>query len=481
MRITQNIYFASTQSYVQEGLSRIFEINRDIGTGVRIHRPSDDPAGTERLLSYNRRLSDLSQFSANAVQGRSFVDTSATTLESVNDILSSAREAILKAKNGVIDDSIRGTLIDELTGHIEDIVGLANTRVGNRYLYAGTASDTQPFRLETNSSGRDIVRYFGNHDRINAQIGPNTVGALNIPGSEVFAAGQRGATRYEGLTGAAAGLGSDNGVGVDRLDVYHVDTVVGGASGLATGSDSAALDTVIGPLGSHSISIQVDPGGQSGTISLNDGEKIPFQNPQTNLLLEGPDGEVVYLDTTGVVGGFSGTIPLTATGETSIDGGATRVPIDFSSNQQLRDQGRDLVLNVDTSNIRRAGHETVSYEGTFDVFSSLIAIRDALFEAGENDDVSNDNKRLNDLIEQFDQSADRVLSALGRLGTLSNRLESAESRLDELSVRLSGLKSDVEDTDFAVATSELRASETSYQAALLLTARVGELSLLNFL
>jgi len=61
-----------------------------------------------------------------------------------------------------------------------------------------------------------------------------------------------------------------------------------------------------------------------------------------------------------------------------VDGGATSVPINFSSNQVVTNGTTGAVTNVDSTNIRSTGTDNLNYTGTFDAFQSLIALRDDL-------------------------------------------------------------------------------------------------------
>ena len=46
-------------------------------------------------------------------------------------------------------------------------------------------------------------------------------------------------------------------------------------------------------------------------------------NSDTNLKVSAPNGDVVYVNTTAVVPGFSGNVDITADGMLSVDGGTT--------------------------------------------------------------------------------------------------------------------------------------------------------------
>jgi flagellar hook-associated protein 3 FlgL len=464
----------SAKQQVRQSYSRLFDSQLQVSRGKKISAPSDDPNNIGRLLSFRERLGALGQYSQNAAEGRTFVDSSAATLQEASDIVQRARESVIQGLNGTLGQTDRDTIAIGIDGYIKDLMALANSQVGSRFIFAGTETDRPPYELTTDGSSQARVKYRGNDNRINAEVGAGLTSSINVPGSEIFGRYDRGATIFSGPTGAASGAGTDSGVGVDRLVVKQTGTTLGGASGLTLGTGSSTLDTVIG---SHTI--QIDDVAK--TISLNGGNPRPYTGTETNLALIGPKGEKVHLDTTGVIGGFSGSATATGTGTLSIDGGATNTVIDFSANQQVTDSFSGEVINIDSTQVNQAGEDDVSFTGTHDLFQSLIALRDGLRDLDKRPDKHAALDLLRRNLEEFDEGHDQLLEGLGELGSISNRLSGAENRAADLDVRLQELISKTEDIDISDAIIQLQQNETAYQSALLVTSRVGNLSLLNFL
>lgn len=480
-RVTQGLIYRTNQNNLRNGLSQLFRTQQEISSGKRIQRPSDDAVAAARLLSVSRRLNEVEQYDRNAELGRGFAESAADSLQSASSLIQSAREAIVQGLNGTYDSSARETLAEELSGQIEDLVAIANTRVGGRYLFGGTAAEDAPFVIQSGSTGRDVVRYRGNDQVLRTEVGPDVNAPLNLPGLEVFStAPRRGDTSYGGLTGvAAAATGSDSGEGIGTLSVRHTSTLIFGG-GLQSGVSSVGGDTILG-IG-HLMELGVDPATGDAFVSLNSGEKVVYDGTETDLKVTGPQGEIIHLDMTGVAAGFTGTIAANGSGTFSLDGGLTETPIDFlATSQRIFDSDSGEVLNVDPQNVRRSGEETVVYGGKTDIFSSLIAIRDELRRVGDARPDEDDLDFIRNLLDEFDDAYERVLVATGRLGGIGARLDAVGNRLADERVRLQDQRSSIDDVDLAEATARLSQEETAYQATLLVTQRIGQLSLLNFL
>ena len=59
MRITNTILYNSTLANIQQYSARLLQANEEAASGRRLHRPSDDPAGTRRVLDLRGALSSL--------------------------------------------------------------------------------------------------------------------------------------------------------------------------------------------------------------------------------------------------------------------------------------------------------------------------------------------------------------------------------------------------------------------------------------
>ncbi|MCB9834138.1 MAG: flagellar hook-associated protein FlgL [Planctomycetes bacterium] len=473
-RVTQNLSYESAQQQVQGAYSRLYTSQLLVARGKRISKPSDDPNAISRLLDFKNRHGELQRYSQNASQGRAFVDSAAASLQEASTLIQQAREAVIQGLNGTLSASDHDTVATAVDGFLQDLISLANSKVGARFVFGGTATDQPPYELVRDASGQERVVYHGDDGRIVSEVGPSLSFETNIPGGEIFRHGARGATSYSGVTGVRAGLGTDNGVGVDELIARHGATALSGGSGLALGASSTTADTI---LGSHVIDIDA----VAGTIALDGGPAQSFTGTETDYVLKGTDGELVHLDLTGLSAGFQGQVTATGMGDLSIDGGRTWTAISFSSNDRVVDSLNGSTLNVDTSAIRRAGTDSVSYGGTLDIFSALVAIRDGLRNADSTSDVGAALNRVRSYLDEFDAGHNRLLEGLSELGSLSSRLESAESRVDDLDVRLQELISKTEDVDISEAVIQMQQNETAYQSALLVTSRVNQLSLMNYL
>ncbi len=142
---TAHLYDASIDA-LQNRQRDLAETQRQLTTGKRINRASDDPAAAARA---ERALARELHTDANlrAVQSsRSNMELSEATLGSATELLQQAREALLGAGNASYSDAERVHLGDALASIRSQLLALANSGDGaGRALFGGQGSSQPPF------------------------------------------------------------------------------------------------------------------------------------------------------------------------------------------------------------------------------------------------------------------------------------------------------------------------------------------------
>ncbi|MBM4061280.1 MAG: flagellar hook-associated protein 3 [Planctomycetes bacterium] len=472
MRITQGMLYSRALADVQSGLYRYSRLQQEVATGRRINRMSDDPAEALRILPLKNDLRNLAQLSGNVSLARETLDTGAAALEDGSALMQRARELTTQAANGTLSGSDRKSIAAEVDQLLAQLVSIANSKRGDRFLFGGTRSAASPFELVEDAGGARVV-YRGNHDSLSVDVAPGVTTALNLPGDSIFQQRDRGATTFTPAPGGAAtgalpaGRG-DTAVGFDELAVtfagLHQDapaTVVAGSGATTALGKLAYVFTAAPP-----------------TLSVGGGPALNL--PVTDGAFTTADGRTISLTVTGVPATTSGV--FTAVAGLSIDGGETVTEVaDFGTAPvQVADSFDGTVLVVDVEHLARTGAETVEYAGTFDAFTSLITLRDLLHnDAGLPDETV--RGRIARMLVEVSGAHDAVLDGLRELGFRSSSMTVLQNRVDGLRVSRTESLSNVQDSDLAEAILELQRQDLSYQAALQIGSRVIQTSLQSFL
>ena len=184
MRISTNTIYQSGINKIGSLQNEQAKLQQQISTGKRILTPSDDPVAAARALELSYAQGVNTKFTDNRKTAEIKLNTLESNLTSVTNLLVSTQSTLVGAGNGVYTDKERGFIASELSGSLEALIGLANTKdaYGN-YLYAGFKTDTTPF--VATASG---ATYAGDTNQQLLQVDSQRQMAVNVTGDSVFQA-----------------------------------------------------------------------------------------------------------------------------------------------------------------------------------------------------------------------------------------------------------------------------------------------------
>ena len=464
-RITQSMVYAQSLRDIHRNILGSVVLQEQVASGRRINRPSDDAAGALRILPLHAEVLDLTHMIDNVGLAREALNTGAAALQDGSSLLQRLRELTVQGANGTLSQTDRARVADEVDQLLKQMVGLGNSKRGGRHLFSGSKGDSETFTL-IDDAGGTRVRYNGDLASVSIEVAPGMKTPITIPGNSIFQSRERGATTIEGTTGARPSGATDSGIGFDNLLV----TFAGLASAPSTVTAGNGTTTALGNI--PYTFTAVPP-----TLSVGGGPAVAI--PATNANFTTSDGRVLNLSVSGVPATLTGT--LVSRANLSIDGGTSTVTTDFtSSTVQVHNSFDGTVLNLDVTAMSRTGQDLVKYTGTFDVFTTLISVRDVLRNeiGASNQTVST---RLTALLGEVEGAHDDVLAGVQGFGHRSASMDLLINRMQGMKDSARESLSAVEDTDIADSIVAFNQQQLTYQAALQVGGRILSTSLLTFL
>lgn len=474
-RVTPNVSASQILADLARHSARVSSLERQAATGLRISRPSDDPRGVRTVVLKQTSVQKLEATLGKISVARNRLNEAHVLIREAEQMFVRAKELALQAPQAT-DPQELDALATELPALLSRLESIANARSEEGFLFSGLTFERQPFATEDGTAV-----YQGSSASASIKTIEANPTKVLYSGTDVFQPLARQQTVFVGTTGAAAGTGTDNGIGQGQLVVRHTMTQYAAGSGVTAGVDSAPADTVVGPAGAHVLTIIDTSGtGSLGTVSLNGGDTVDFTSADTNLRVTGPNGAVVYIDTTNITPGFSGDVDITAAGTLSTDGGLTEVPVDFSANQMVIDSRDGTVTNVDSTGIRRSGVEFLEYTGTADAFSVLEDLRQEILNtrglAG-----ADSQEALGRRIEDVDRMLDHFLGVIGEQSVALANLDALQQHTEDVKLEAERQLADTANADIAQVAIELEQARSQVQFTLATASQLFELSLLDFL
>lgn len=264
MRLSTHWMYQQSTSTMLSQQSTLSATRNQVSTGQRINVASDDPAGAGQMVSLNHILAANTQYTSNINGASTRLSSEQSVLNSVGNVLDSARSIAIQGINGMLSSSDRSAMATQLGQLRDQLVQQANASDANgNALFAGTSTNTTPF--VKGASG--AVSYTGTDATQMTRAGPG----LQIPTSDAG-------------SGLFMNIPAGNGSFSASAGVANTGTLVVGANSVtdpaAWGSASAASG------GGYSITF-----GAGGSWTAANANGTPAQdsagNPVTGTYLDG--------------------------------------------------------------------------------------------------------------------------------------------------------------------------------------------------
>lgn len=472
---------ASSYDNVRRGLFlnffKLIRAQEQVATGKSILRPSDDPVGTSSSLAISRQIGEVDRYRNAVATAKPLIDAGIAAIDEAGNLYSEARELVVQGLNGTLNSDDRQALSQQIELLKARLVEVSNSKLGERFLFGGTESSTEPFAESSGTSGRTVV-YQGNQSAREVSIGAGVGVPVNIAGDDIFSSVEATGASYAGLTGLAPGTSADEGTGYRYVTVRHDGTTLPASLstvGVALVSGGAD-DTLVGDR-----NVTID--ATAGTIQLGSGRIYTLppagSTAASDFTVRDEHGAELHLNLAGWTGaGAAGTVNGAAS--ISLDGTNFTAVNLTETDLELTDATDSTVVHFDTTNLTRSGTDLLTFAGTVNAFDVLQGIADDLRNVHGLDPQAL-QQRLSARLGEFDRNYDHMQVAQGTLGARSQRLSATESRLGDFDVSLQGMKSDVEDADITSVILDMTKAEQTLQLAQSTGARLMQNSLLNYL
>lgn len=159
MRVTQQLLFGNFMRDINKNRGEMGRIQSDLSSGRRVRMPSQGPVEFERSRIINENIRKEEQYQDNVSTGLRQSRAAQEALDETIDRLIEIKGNLVQGATGTSNSQVRETMAREIEGIRDTLVNTLNVSSGDRYLFAGTNSDTIPFELKdtfADVAGADI-------------------------------------------------------------------------------------------------------------------------------------------------------------------------------------------------------------------------------------------------------------------------------------------------------------------------------------
>ncbi|GIN39732.1 flagellar hook-associated protein FlgL [Heyndrickxia oleronia] len=180
MRVTQSMLSNNFLKNISNSYEKMGKISEQMQTQKKITRPSDDPVVAMKGIAYRTNLAEVQQFKRNFTEAHNWIDNSDAALDQATQALQRIRELTVKANNGTLEGDQRNAIAKEIEQLRDQLKEVANTKVGDKYLFNGTDTLT-PLVIDV-----DPPKVSDNNKPVKLELAKGVYIQVNTDGTKVF-------------------------------------------------------------------------------------------------------------------------------------------------------------------------------------------------------------------------------------------------------------------------------------------------------
>lgn len=177
MRVTQTMLSNNMLRNLSNSYDRLGKLMEQASSQKKINRPSDDPVVAMLGMSYRTDLNQISQFKRNIGEVKNWVDTSDAALDDSIKSLQRIRELTVRASTGSLEKDQRMAIAKEIDQLKEQLLNLADTQIGGKYIFNGTKTNERPSEAGSNGMSNELIEL---------EVFPGIKLPLNFDGKSLF-------------------------------------------------------------------------------------------------------------------------------------------------------------------------------------------------------------------------------------------------------------------------------------------------------
>lgn len=184
MRLSEQSKSHNQMRFMASATERADRVQRQLATGRRIDRASDDPTGAAMSMQHRKNIAFEAQMRRNLENGTAFLNVTESALNGATELLQRSRELTVQGATGTLGPSEKINIASELNQIIQQLGQVANTNFGGAYIFSGHQTQTPAYQLA--GVPPTVATWQGDSGQRIRQISPQDSVAVNVVGDQVF-------------------------------------------------------------------------------------------------------------------------------------------------------------------------------------------------------------------------------------------------------------------------------------------------------
>jgi flagellar hook-associated protein 3 FlgL len=152
MRLTSNMIMRNYLTNLNNSLNTLNDANQTVATGMKFQKMSDDPATGLKAFQVRKNLAriDVYQNNIQDIKNES-IDVEAS-ISSLKDIVTNVATQVMQGKTGTYSETDRKAIAAVLQAMQQQILSIANSKIGDKILFGGSNVKNIPFTLDVSGN-----------------------------------------------------------------------------------------------------------------------------------------------------------------------------------------------------------------------------------------------------------------------------------------------------------------------------------------
>lgn len=145
LRISEQTRYGAFINQTNQALAKLMDLSMQESSQKRINAPSDDPAGTSRVLSYRDTLSAINQYNKNVSTAQGWLKAADDTMLLVSNNITRLLELTEQAATSSVNATNRQEIAAEVRHVYEQLINEANTTYDGQHVFSGHKVDSSAY------------------------------------------------------------------------------------------------------------------------------------------------------------------------------------------------------------------------------------------------------------------------------------------------------------------------------------------------
>jgi flagellin-like hook-associated protein FlgL len=169
---------------IRSAAAKISKASQEVSSGLRVTKPSDDPADAAGIVRTRAELAAVARFRENLEAVRTELRAVDGSLFNATAALDRAVQLAAKGASDTSDAAEREMIAGEAEGIYRHIASIANTVHGGRYVFGGSIGDRPPFAIDEFAPYG--ITYQGDGSNRQLTFPDRRPAAVTLPGDAIF-------------------------------------------------------------------------------------------------------------------------------------------------------------------------------------------------------------------------------------------------------------------------------------------------------